>query len=74
MTRLTNSFHATEARVRGYDSAEDLLDDYYGAMSRHGSSRETAADIRLIARVKRIRRTLCPSKGCTCGDTLGERH
>ena len=71
--KLTNSFHNTEATVRGYESAEALLDDYLGAMSRSGSARETGDDSRLIARVKRIRRTLCPSTGCTCGDTLGRR-
>ena len=73
MLILANSFHHTEVRVRGYASAEELLDDYYGAMTRHGSNEETPHDTRLIARVKRIRRSLCPSRGCTCGDTLGCR-
>lgn len=73
MLRLTNSFHGTEARVRSYDDAEALLEDYYGALDRRGSRHETAEDARLIARVKRIRRTLCPVHGCTCGDTLGCR-
>lgn len=60
MQTLTNSFHNTSTKTR-------LTDEEIGWLA-------TSFDPSDQKRLKRIKRRLCPSSGCTCSGPVGERR
>lgn len=59
---LTNTFHNTRTRVRmSPEQLEELVQE------------SVYMDPQATQRLRRIKRRLCPVKGCTCSGPTGER-
>ena len=64
ITILSNDFHGTEYRTK---KTREELEAMYGR-----AYQGTATDAEK-AMLRRIRRALCGTEGCRCGNWLGER-